>query len=282
LITVRGTEGRPTRRSLAPGARQLRAGFGGSLCISTVCQCRSNQRECQGVCIPTSECCDDTDCTGGKTCDGGVCGSCPRGPRLCPGGGRVAEEGCCNDGECAAGSRCRSGSCVIWQGTCSAGANRCTSFAAICTTATQSCAHVTARARRAARIGSWESPTPADAPAMPTAPLFSPTSRERSVPRTADHRIVPVGQASAPGPVRAEAGRDPPRPNPGAMSADALITTPRSLTRVHPRDRPHRSRARYDARERRGVAGLLRHRWQPGQRRFDFALWMLVVLERTG
>ena len=103
---------------------------GGRLCLSATCQCRPNFRECQGACIPGSECCGDGECTGGMTCQAGTC-RCPSGQHEC-GGNCIPNGTCCNDADCNAGSECIGSQCIVQQGTCPAGYQRCTSGSLEC------------------------------------------------------------------------------------------------------------------------------------------------------
>lgn len=68
--------------------------------------CPSGQKRCGTVCIPTTGCCGDAECTNGRVCQGGTCG-CASGTTTCPdrccqaAPGFVARSVACGAGSCS-------------------------------------------------------------------------------------------------------------------------------------------------------------------------------------
>ena len=79
---------------------------GGVNCVSKnePCPCPENQISCSGEgddCV-TGNCCFDTDCTGGKTCQNHTC-TCPTGQKPCN-DTCISATSCCTNSDCAGGS----------------------------------------------------------------------------------------------------------------------------------------------------------------------------------
>lgn len=111
-------------------------------------KCKKRQKKCDGKCIPSDECCTDTDCEAGERCQNGACSaacepSCM--DRQC------GNDGCgrpcgsctgndtCQDGQCVcqpgcSGKSCGSDGCGGSCGTCIAGAETCQEQQCVCST----------------------------------------------------------------------------------------------------------------------------------------------------
>jgi hypothetical protein len=86
--------------------------------------CPGGQRECNGECISSSDCCGNAECPEGRTCVGHVC-VCNQGTRSCD-GVCVAGDGCCADQDCPTGGQCKDRACSCPQAMHRCG-NRCVS-----------------------------------------------------------------------------------------------------------------------------------------------------------
>jgi hypothetical protein len=86
--------------------------------------CPEGQKPCQGGCIPSNQCCENSDCPGGRICQSGACVCPPERPLVCPGTSVCAQ--CCSLDDChpvgsADGLACQGGQCVCTV----AGTRRC-------------------------------------------------------------------------------------------------------------------------------------------------------------
>ena len=71
--------------------------------------CPAETKLCGNECIPIANCCTNTDCSGGKTCQQGTC-DCPVDtPKLCD-ETCIPATNCC--GDCPEGMTCEDGECV--------------------------------------------------------------------------------------------------------------------------------------------------------------------------
>ena len=89
--------------------------------------CPSGQKPCAGRCIPSNQCCTNSDCPALRpSCEQGACTCPPERPLLCPGSNDCQQ--CCTVTDCRPatglddGQECRNGECV-----CPAGKRRCPS-----------------------------------------------------------------------------------------------------------------------------------------------------------
>ena len=73
-------------------------------------KCGSNEKKCHGTCIKKSQCCNDSDCSGGKVCQGKSC-TCPSGTKDCA-GSCIPSGNCCTSGDCGECEGCQGGTCV--------------------------------------------------------------------------------------------------------------------------------------------------------------------------
>jgi hypothetical protein len=85
---------------------------GGKTCQNGTCACPAGQKDCQGTCIPISNCCAHAECPVGRQCCKGAC---------------IVVDECCVDIDCPLGKICDQSQCVTGQGNCPAGANSCMS-----------------------------------------------------------------------------------------------------------------------------------------------------------
>ena len=75
--------------------------------------CKGGKKRCGKACIPSGNCCKDSDCGGGGTCDDGTC-DCPDAKTLCGGSCVDLATDAANCGAC--GNACDTGECV--HGAC--------------------------------------------------------------------------------------------------------------------------------------------------------------------
>jgi len=133
-LTKCGTRCKNLKTDRANCGRCGRACAPGQTCANGVCQgpgggeCPSNQKPCNGDCIPAGNCCGDGECGNGKTCRNGACvddsgPTCPSGQKECNG---TCQE-CCGNGDCGGGKRCENGTCrcPYWLQECNGACREC-------------------------------------------------------------------------------------------------------------------------------------------------------------
>jgi len=76
---------------------------GGKACQSGTCQCPAGAEDCQGTCIPASQCCTAADCAATEGCFSGTCVNL-RG--ICEDTEDFCDNHLVNDGTCAGGGAC--------------------------------------------------------------------------------------------------------------------------------------------------------------------------------
>jgi hypothetical protein len=87
--------------------------------------CPNGQKRCKGACIDESSCCENTDCSDGKSCLSGSC-ACTDSQKECN-GKCIALGHCCEDADCTGGrqcgvdSVCRCPGTLFCGGTCGPG-----------------------------------------------------------------------------------------------------------------------------------------------------------------
>lgn len=107
-----GAEGKKKKKKACPPCRKRKKGkckgtqADGTACAGGTCQggsciagttCGSGQKACNGGCIPSNQCCIDTDCA-------------PDAPRCCR-GTCFPSSRCCTDTDCESGALCLDGAC---------------------------------------------------------------------------------------------------------------------------------------------------------------------------
>ena len=86
-------------------------------CVDNACICPDPSHLCDGFC---QQCCLDSHCSGGKTCQGGSC-KCPSGTRFC---NNTQCQECCSNLDCCGELQCSGGAKSCVNGTCACKADQ--------------------------------------------------------------------------------------------------------------------------------------------------------------